>query len=348
MEVSVEGLKGIHGELIKYDNGRISEYSKRCEKLYNEVYRGLSELGCGEVLKNIISESCASAIISGADVDARRVKNNLNCISDKDTMMATNCVRALQMLENRQDGFTISEGLLLKVYKVVSERVCDDIPDNWGKGYRTNQVYFGNYRTADPYKIEGYISDLIWYIKNGRCNPFIKAAVVHFYLLYIHPFCDCNGRMARILSSMVLESCGYKNLLKVPFSEVILNTGKTYSKYIVSSEKVGFDNTLLITDFVEYMLSVYEVSLKRIVGCSCSDGEEGCESVMVERSLEKGLYNLIGRYSKDGELTLEKASGIVGRESWIVRNALEGMVDGGLLLKRCSGDIDYYRVNLLD
>lgn len=53
------------------------------------------------------------------------------------------------------------------------------------------------------------LDELIEYINNSDDHPLIKAAVLHYQLVTIHPFEDGNGRTARIISSYYLSLCGY-------------------------------------------------------------------------------------------------------------------------------------------
>ena len=53
------------------------------------------------------------------------------------------------------------------------------------------------------------LNELFTYIDRSDDHPLIKAAILHYQLVTIHPFEDGNGRTARILSSYYLSLSGY-------------------------------------------------------------------------------------------------------------------------------------------
>ena len=58
-------------------------------------------------------------------------------------------------------------------------------------------------------EIKILLDELISYLNNSNDHPIIKAAVIHYQMVTIHPFEDGNGRTARILSSYYLSLNGY-------------------------------------------------------------------------------------------------------------------------------------------
>lgn len=80
--------------------------------------------------------------------------------------------------------------------------------------YRTNEEHiisgtFGrekiHYIAPSPDRIEGEIQKfLCWFESNEPVSSIIRSAIAHFWFVSIHPFEDGNGRLARILSDMLL------------------------------------------------------------------------------------------------------------------------------------------------
>ena len=80
--------------------------------------------------------------------------------------------------------------------------------------YRTNEEHivsgmFGrekiHYIAPSPDRVEEEMQKfLTWFDKDEPVSSIIRSAVAHFWFVSIHPFEDGNGRLARILSDMLL------------------------------------------------------------------------------------------------------------------------------------------------
>jgi Fic family protein len=64
---------------------------------------------------------------------------------------------------------------------------------------------------AEPTQVPSLMSDLLdWYNSNrSKLNPVVLASIFHYKFIRIHPFGDGNGRMARLLMNLILQSAGY-------------------------------------------------------------------------------------------------------------------------------------------
>lgn len=89
--------------------------------------------------------------------------------------------------------------------------------DNKNPGnFRKNQVHIGSDRRfipPTPTELMGCLNDLELYIhKEKHIDPLIAAFMVHYQFETIHPFMDGNGRVGRLLLSlMIFQYCGLKS-----------------------------------------------------------------------------------------------------------------------------------------
>ena len=100
--------------------------------------------------------------------------------------------------------------------------------------------------------VEERIGPLIkWYNDNKtKFHPIVTASVVHNQLVYIHPFSDGNGRVARLLLNFILIKSGY-------FPVIIYNDQKQKYYSVLRQSKSGD-----ITPFVAHIAELYRTQLE--------------------------------------------------------------------------------------
>jgi Fic family protein len=105
----------------------------------------------------------------------------------------------------------ITEEILKKIHALTVEKIL--VSDQCGK-FRKVQVVVKNSQTGDitfrpppaievPFQIEAFLKWLNSVHKDDL-HPVLKAGIVHYELVRIHPFVDGNGRMARAAATLVL------------------------------------------------------------------------------------------------------------------------------------------------
>jgi len=105
-----------------------------------------------------------------------------------------------------------------KLTKQVIVQIHQEIIRNGGK-WREQDVIIKDYNNiiTPPFtkvdQIESHIDELInWYndeVESSTLHPLTLASIFHYNLVKIHPFIDANGRLARIISSLILLKYGF-------------------------------------------------------------------------------------------------------------------------------------------
>ncbi|VTP91463.1 Fic family protein [Sphingobacterium daejeonense] len=78
-------------------------------------------------------------------------------------------------------------------------------------GYRNNQVYISNSKHV-PLNVDAMrdVMPVLFELLEEETEASVKAVLGHFIFVFIHPYMDGNGRMARFLMNAMLASGGYK------------------------------------------------------------------------------------------------------------------------------------------
>ena len=123
---------------------------------------------------------------------------------------------ALELLEKKLEN---KEPLSLKLLLEVQKQICEGEPkEKIGlRGAMPPGVLFAvwnddgtpAYIPPEYSEVPTLIDELFKYIHDSDDHPLIKAAIIHYQLVTIHPFEDGNGRTARIISSYYLSLNGY-------------------------------------------------------------------------------------------------------------------------------------------
>lgn len=134
-----------------------------------------------------------------------------------------------------------------------------------GQYYRHDSVYVVGQEvehTGLPHqKLPEYMGKLVEFIQAGSAmNDLAKAAAIHFYMAYLHPYFDGNGRMARLLHLWYLVQSGYPSALFVPFSALINRSRKDYYKaYTLAEDNAKLSGVMDVTPFLTYFIrEVYD------------------------------------------------------------------------------------------
>lgn len=128
-----------------------------------------------------------------------------------------NYFAALGLLEQAlKNGTPFSRDLVLRVQALV---VKGESTEKTGiRGPMPPGVLFAVYddKTGVPEYIppeagdlDRLLDELVAYVASSSDHPILKAAVVHYQLVTIHPFEDGNGRTARLMSDYILDLGGY-------------------------------------------------------------------------------------------------------------------------------------------
>lgn len=88
---------------------------------------------------------------------------------------------------------------------------------------------------------------------NDGMNELVKASIIHFYIAYLHPYFDGNGRMARFVHLWYLVQQGFSNTLFIPFSSYIMKSVKKYYEaYTLIEENQKITGVIDVTPFIIY------------------------------------------------------------------------------------------------
>ena len=146
----------------------------------------------------------------------------------------------------------------LKAHVVLMKYFDDDngYYRNHGEGIKKDDKII--YMAPNSLLVPSLMKSLFEFINKENLHPIILASIFHYYFVYIHPFSDGNGRMARFWVSLILTD--WDNKFKyIPIEEEIYLNQEKYYNSIAQCHINGNAN-----DFIEFMLNIIDSSLIKI------------------------------------------------------------------------------------
>ncbi len=208
-------------------------------------------------------EAYYSSRIEGADSSLEEallfINKRQKYSSNESLQMIKNNRRALDYAM-KQMGQPITHDLICKLQFILTENTHCQKPIIVGE-YRHGPVYIVNgvgqvvYEGPSFEKVPNMMEDFIqWINNNDRMHPLIKAGIVHFYFVHVHPFDDGNGRTARALSNLVLANSGFRFINMLSLSDYFDHKRPSYYKAIQDVREHNHDLTYFLIFFMEALL----------------------------------------------------------------------------------------------
>ncbi len=159
---------------------------------------------------------------------------------------------ANELYEHIDDYNPKSESNFLKAHTLMMKYFDDDngFYRDYGEGVKKgNQII---YMAPESMLVPTLMNSLFDFINcnEGKIHPLILSSIFHYYFVYVHPFSDGNGRMARFWTSLMLMNWNSK-FKYIPIEEEIYLNQKKYYDAIAQCHINGNANV-----FIEFMLNV--------------------------------------------------------------------------------------------
>lgn len=246
-------VKGLYltREYTEYTSLLLSDYELNQKWLFSRNFENM-------LVSRLFSEVEGTLSIENVPTTQRRIAeiSKSENPTEKNDIIIKNMLNAVKFIISEKPEFNKEN--LRKLYDILSKNCLPDglkIKD--GAYYRDDKVYIGAYEGAEPQDIEACMDSLFAFAndpKNIKEHDNLLPYICHYYILYVHPYFDYNGRTARMVSFWL----GYvNNIITAPFfmSEAINESKGDYYRAITDTRNTHND----LTYFLGYIL---ETSIK--------------------------------------------------------------------------------------
>lgn len=214
-------------------------YTREIEKMIEQIEKLYSYINVKESTSVIAEEVYYTCSIEGANTTIKRTEQIMQGAKPENysERMVENSYKATKYLNLIKQGDYLTEKELFKLWDYTTCNACDN-RDIQGKRYRIGDNQVGTYIPPEFQYVEMLMQKYFEFMhnRNDGINALIKAAVLHYYFVFIHPFCDGNGRTTRLLSVDYLIRSGFDKFKAISLSKEIKRTVLDYQKALINSE----------------------------------------------------------------------------------------------------------------
>jgi Fic family protein len=194
----------------------------------------------------------ASTRIEGSKMTDDEVKvliDNLSIgkLEERDQQEVIGYFETLDLISETYQDMPITESTIQSLHNVLLKHKTDD---HWHKGRykqhsnsveaeRVGEAKYTIFKTTPPgWATEDAMRKLVeWYQQEKEAHPLVRVAAFIYDFLSIHPFIDGNGRLSRLLSTLLLLKEGYGWIEYVSFEHEVESRKNEYYKVLMECQQ---------------------------------------------------------------------------------------------------------------
>ncbi|WP_298146923.1 Fic family protein [Flavobacterium sp.] len=234
--------------------------------------------------------------MSDEEVDALLQEIDISKLTDRDSQEVVGYFEVLDLISESHASINVTENHLKSLHNSLMRYSAKD---QWHKGYYkmhsnaveasypdgTRQIIFQT--TEAGFATEDAIRNLVdWYNYEMEVPTLIKVATFVYDFLSVHPFQDGNGRISRLISTLLLLKNGYKWIQYVSLEHEIESRKNEYYQTLRScqAQRPNEDVTDWILFFLNCLSNIQSQLMIKLQ-------KSGLETQLSSR--EKSIYTVI-------------------------------------------------------
>lgn len=258
-------------------------------------------------------------------------------LTDRDSQEVVGYFEVLDLISASYENINLTENHIKNLHNILMKY---SVKDEWHKGnYKvhsnaveasfpdgTRQIIFQT--TEAGFATEDAIRQLFnWYDSETEVHPLIKVAAFVYDFLSVHPFQDGNGRLSRLMSTLLLLKNGYKWIQYVSFEHEIESRKNEYYQVLRScqAQRPNEDVTVWIQFFLSCLSNIQSQLMNKLQ-------KSGLETQLSPK--EKSIFTIIQNRPniQSGEIAEKLAI-----PAPTVKRILSGLLHKGLIEKQGNG-----------
>ncbi|WP_367872957.1 Fic family protein [Luteolibacter sp. Populi] len=195
------------------------------------------------------------------------------------------------------------------------------------------------FETASPFDTPGRMADLVAWLKEARelkrLHPLLVVAVFTVVFLEIHPFQDGNGRLSRVLTTLLLLQAGYAYVPYSSLESVIEHSKEGYYLALRQTQGTIRSGSPDWQPWLSFFLRSLQQQVRRLA--SKVEREKIELAVLPELAVE-----ILDYARAHGRVTMSNMLSVTGASRNTLKEHFRSLVARSLLVKNGGGRSTWY------
>lgn len=322
----------------------IDSFKGNWKSIEHENAKHLKELRKIATIESIGSSTrIEGATLTDTEVEKLLKSVKITKLKTRDEQEVIGYYDVLQVILDNYNDITLSEryihqlhGILLKhsnkdqhhkgKYKTLSNQVVANYPDG------TKRTIF---KTTEPHLTAHELQEVIKWANERFAkkdtHPLISIATFIYEFLSIHPYQDGNGRLSRLLTTLLMMQQDYKFIQYVSFENIIETKKEEYYRALMDGQKNRHKKNELIDKWILFFLDCMITLIQRLEAKYATYSQLNKE--LNER--QQSILKLIKKKKSLSIKELESALPDYSRNT--LKKDVSYLTNEGLLLKTGAG-----------
>lgn len=278
-QIRIHTLKFTPADWMKLmqELSQLDRFDAKWQAVERREQRTLKELKSIATVRSVgASTRIEGSAMTDSEVEALIENLDITKLTERDQQEVVGYYETLNLIGDSYRDITVSEGSIKNLhnslmrfsekdayhkgeYKQTSNRVEKTMPDG---------AKIPVFETTPPgWPTQEAMAGLMqWYNDDVTTHALIRAAVFIYEFLSIHPFQDGNGRLSRLLATLLLMKAGYTWIEYVSFEHEIEHRKKEYYKQLMDAQSTRPDDDVTgwVNFFLDCLKNIQEQLLQKV------------------------------------------------------------------------------------
>ena len=195
------------------------------------------------------------------------------------------------------------------------------------------------FETATPFETPRLMAELVEWTQESmevrRIHPLLIAAIFTVVFLEIHPFQDGNGRLSRILTTLLLLKLGYSYMPYSSLESVIEQNKENYYLALRQTQRTIRSDAPNWQPWLRFFLQALQEQKRRL------EGKVGMEKLFLAGQPLLAV-RILDEVHKQGRVTIGQMVAVTGASRSTLRDHLRSLVEQQNLVRYGNGKGSWY------